>query len=140
VRLLAVHLKSGCNSGRASTDPDCPVLFDQLPVLETWVDDRAQAGEAFVVLGDWNRRIASRGDAFLDGLNDGEPAAAALTLAGGDRPAGCKARYREFIDFIVVGVDAAARVEPESFQEYVYGAPEAEHPSDHCPISVRLLG
>lgn len=140
VRLLAVHLKSGCNSGRASTDPDCPVLFDQLPVLETWVDDRAQAGEAFVVLGDWNRRMASRGDAFLDGLNDGEPAAAALTLAGGDRPAGCKARYREFIDFIVVGVDAAARVEPESFQEYVYGAPEAEHPSDHCPISVRLLG
>lgn len=84
--------------------------------------------------------MASRGDAFFDALNDGEPAAAALTLAGADRAAGCKVRYREFIDFIVVGVDAAARLEPGSFQEYVYDAPEAEHPSDHCPISVRLLG
>ncbi|WP_313574072.1 hypothetical protein [Brevundimonas sp.] len=138
LRLLAVHLKSGCNSGRASTDPDCPVLFDQLPVLEAWVDDRAQAGEAFVVLGDWNRRMASRGDAFFDGLNDGEPAAASLSLAGGDRSAACKARYREFIDFIVVGVEAAKRLEPGSFEEYVYDAPEADHPSDHCPISVRL--
>lgn len=29
LRLLAVHLKSGCNSGRAASDPDCPVLFGQ---------------------------------------------------------------------------------------------------------------
>lgn len=140
LRLLAVHLKSGCNSGRASTDPDCPVLFDQLPILGDWVDRRAQAGEAFVILGDWNRRMASRGDVFFNGLNDGEPAGAALTLAGGDRSAGCKARYRAFIDFIVVGQEAAARLEPGSFDEYVYDAPEAEHPSDHCPISVRLQG
>lgn len=140
LRLLAVHLKSGCNSGRAPTDPDCPVLFDQGPVLETWIDDRARSGEAFVVLGDWNRRLASRGDAFLAEINDGDPAAAALTLAGGGGPANCKARYREFIDFIVLGVKAAGRVEPGSFGEYVYDALETEHPSDHCPISVRVQG
>ncbi|WP_292037103.1 MULTISPECIES: endonuclease/exonuclease/phosphatase family protein [unclassified Brevundimonas] len=139
LRLLAVHLKSGCNSGRAPTDPDCPVLFGQAPVLETWIDDRANAGEAFVVLGDWNRRMASRGDAFFQALNDGEPAAASLTLTGAGRSAGCKARYREFIDFIVVGVEAAERVVPGSFEEYAYASPEAEHPSDHCPISVRML-
>lgn len=138
LRLLAVHLKSGCNSGRAPTDPDCPVLFEQGPVLETWIDDRARTGEGFVVLGDWNRRLASRGDAFLAEINDGEPAGAALTLAGGGRQANCKARYREFIDFIVLGTKAAERLEPGSFEEYVYDAPEAEHPSDHCPISVRL--
>ena len=140
LRLLAVHLKSGCNSGRSSTDPDCPVLFDQLPVLETWVDERARAGEAFVLLGDWNRRMASSGDAFFDGLDDSDPAEGALSLAGGDRSATCKTRYREFIDFIVVGVKAAARVEPGSFEEYVYDQPEAEHPSDHCPIAVRIQG
>ncbi|WP_292134791.1 hypothetical protein [Brevundimonas sp.] len=44
VRLLAVHLKSGCNSGREPTDPDCPVLFDQLPVLEGWTEARAREG------------------------------------------------------------------------------------------------
>lgn len=141
LRLLAVHLKSGCNSGRAQSDPDCPVLFDQLPVLEGWAEARARDNEAFVVLGDWNRRLASRNDAFLADLNDGEPANSVLTLTSGDRPAGCKARYREFIDFIAVGTEASARVEPGSFEEYVYGGmPEDEHPSDHCPISVRVSG
>jgi endonuclease/exonuclease/phosphatase family metal-dependent hydrolase len=139
LRLLALHLKSGCNSGRAPNDPDCTVLFDQLPVLEAWVDARARSGEAFVFLGDWNRRVASRDDAFYADLNDGEPAAAALTLAAGGAPAGCKARYREFIDHIATGVAATARVEPGSFEEYRYGGvAEDQHPSDHCPISVRI--
>lgn len=138
LRLLAVHLKSGCNSGRAPSDADCPVLFNQLPVLERWTDQRASQGEAFVVLGDWNRRLASRGDVFFADLNDGEPTGAALMLTAGDRPAGCKARYREFIDFIVAGSGAAEQLRPGSFEEYVYDAPESEHPSDHCPISVRF--
>lgn len=139
LRLLAVHLKSGCNSGRAASDPDCPVLFDQAPVLEGWTEARARDGQAFVVLGDWNRRLASRDDAFLADLNDGDPAGSTLTLTSGDRPAGCKARYREYIDFIATGVAATARVEPGSFEEYRYGGvPENEHPSDHCPISVRI--
>lgn len=141
VRLLAVHLKSGCNSGREPTDPDCPVLFNQLPVLEGWTEARAAKGEAFVVLGDWNRRLASRNDAFLADLDDGEPAGSTLTLASGQRPAGCKARYREYIDFIATGSVATARVEPESFEEYRYGGiAETKHPSDHCPISVRITG
>ena len=141
VRLLAVHLKSGCNSGREPTDTDCPVLFDQLPMLEGWTEARAREGQAFVVLGDWNRRLASRDDAFLADLNDNDPVEANLTLTSGDRPAGCKARYREFIDFIATGGEATRRIEPGSFEEYVYGgAPEAEHPSDHCPISVRIAG
>ncbi|MFC7380103.1 endonuclease/exonuclease/phosphatase family protein [Brevundimonas sp. GCM10030266] len=139
LRLLAVHLKSGCNSGRAPTDPDCPVLFDQAPVLEGWTEARAREGQAFVVLGDWNRRLASRGDAFLAELNDGEPREADLTLASGDQGAACKARYREFIDFIATGGAATARIEPGSFAEYRYGGgPEDEHPSDHCPVSVRI--
>ena len=140
IRLLTVHLKSGCNSGRAASDPDCPILFDQAPVLEGWIDSRARAGEAFVVLGDWNRRIASRNDAFFAEINDGDPDAAALVQAAGGRPAECKARYREFIDHIVAGREAAARIEPDSFEEYTYDAPEADHPSDHCPVSVRIWG
>ncbi|MEN5230804.1 endonuclease/exonuclease/phosphatase family protein [Brevundimonas naejangsanensis] len=139
VRLLAVHLKSGCNSGRQPTDPDCPVLFEQLPVLEGWTEARAREGQSFVVLGDWNRRLASRDDAFLADLNDGDPAASMLTLTSGGQAAGCKARYREYIDFIATGADATARVRPGSFEEYRYGGvPEDQHPSDHCPISVRI--
>ena len=140
LRLLALHLKSGCNSGRTPTDPDCPVLFAQLPVLEAWIDDRARAGETFAVLGDWNRRLAGRGDAFFADLDDGDPGGTDLALTSGEQAAACKARFRDFIDFIVVGEAAAARLEPGSFTEHVYDAPEEAHPSDHCPVSVSFVG
>lgn len=138
LRLLSVHLKSGCNSGRAATDPDCPVLFNQLAPLEKWIDDRAAAGEAFAVLGDWNRRISATNDQFYREINDGDPSGSNLTIAAGNAPATCKARYREFIDHIVTGTKASALVVPGSFAEYTYGVPEDRHPSDHCPVSVEL--
>lgn len=137
LRLLAVHLKSGCNSGRTPSDRDCPVLFNQLPALERWIDARAAGGETFAVLGDWNRRLAARDDAFFAEIDDGAPAGADLTLAAGDHAARCKARYREFIDHIALGTKAAARMLPKSFEEYRYGGiSEDRHPSDHCPVSV----
>ena len=138
LRLLAIHLKSGCNSGRAPSDADCPVLFAQLPVLESWIEARASRGEAFAVLGDWNRRIASHGDAFFADLNDGEPGETALTLASGQRAAACKVRYREFIDHIATGTRATRQAVPGSFEEFTYGGAEVSHPSDHCPISLRF--
>jgi len=139
MRLLAVHLKSGCNSGRAPSDADCPVLFDQLPVLERWIDGRAAAGESFVVLGDWNRRIAASSDVFYAEIDDSDPAGADLTIASGNQAASCKARYREFIDHIVLGAKATASMVPGSFEEYRYDLPEDRHPSDHCPISIKVV-
>lgn len=138
LRLLSVHLKSGCNSGRAPTDRDCDVLFAQLPVLEQWIDARATEPMPFAVLGDWNRRVASRGDVFWSEIDDAEPANADLTLAAGLQGATCKQRYREFIDHIALDKRGAANAVPGSFAEYTYGLPEARHPSDHCPVSVAL--
>lgn len=138
IRLLAVHLKAGCNSGRAPSDRDCDVLFEQLPVVEGWIDDRASEGAAFAVLGDFNRRLASRRDAFFAEIDDGQPAGADLTLASERRPATCKARYREFIDHIVIGSVAAERIMPDSFEEFTYGVPEDRHPADHCPVAIRV--
>ena len=138
LRLLSVHLKSGCNSGRAPSDRDCDVLFEQVPVLERWIDARAEDDAAFAVLGDWNRRLSSRGDAVWTELDDGEPANADLTLAAGRQGATCKAKYREFIDHIALDRRATAAIVPGSFAEFTYGLPEEQHPSDHCPVSVSL--
>ena len=138
LRLLNVHLKSGCNSGRAPTDRDCDVLFAQLPVLEAWVDARAEESLPFAVLGDWNRRLASRADAFWAAIDDADPPNADLTLAAGGEGAKCKQRYSEFIDHIALDRRAAATAVPGSFTEYTYGLPEAQHPSDHCPVMVAL--
>lgn len=136
LRLLAVHLKSGCHSGRAPSDADCPALFNQEPVLTTWIDDRVRSGEPFAILGDWNRRLSSSGDQFFAALDRTQPKVADLTLTNDGRSATCNPRYREFIDYIVAGADAAKRIEPGSFAEYKYGVPVEQHPSDHCPVSV----
>lgn len=140
LRLLAVHLKSGCNSGRAASDADCPVLFNQEPVLERWIDARVTAGEAFAILGDWNRRLSARDDQFFSSLDRTAPVDADLTLTNDGKAATCKSRYREFIDYIVVAAKALSRVVPGSFAEYTYGVPEDAHPSDHCPVSVAVRG
>lgn len=140
IRLLAVHLKSGCNTKRDMTDPDCAVLFAQAPVLEGWIDARARAGEDFAVMGDWNRRTALPGDEFLSIVSDDDPPRGSLVFTNGGRQASCVRRYRDFIDHIAVGRDTARRIVPGSFAEYTYGVPEAQHPADHCPNSVAISG
>lgn len=138
IRLLSVHLKSGCNTKRDMSDPDCPVLFAQAPVLEGWIDARAHAGEDFAVMGDWNRRIALPGDEFLNMIGDDDPPGGRLVFANAGRQASCVQRYSDFIDHIALGRDTAPRVLSGSFAEYIYGVPEDQHPSDHCPNSVAI--
>jgi endonuclease/exonuclease/phosphatase family metal-dependent hydrolase len=139
MRLLSVHLKSGCNSGRDPQDRDCGILFQQLPVLESWIDARGRAGEHFAVLGDWNRRTAMAGDEFLTTVSDDDPPGGRLVMTDAGRGATCIARYKDFIDHIAVGEQAAERVIPGSFVEYSYGGVEEQnYPSDHCPISIQL--
>ncbi|ANB18726.1 endonuclease/exonuclease/phosphatase family protein [Dokdonella koreensis] len=134
VRLLALHLKSGCSSGAKAEA--CPTLFDQMPVVGQWMAARRDEGVAFAVLGDWNRRLALAGDPLWPQL--AQAAGVPLTDAAGGRGATCKQRFRDFIDHIVLGPAAAGRLAPDSFEEFTYGVAEAEHPSDHCPIAVRL--
>jgi hypothetical protein len=138
IRLLALHLKSGCNTKQDMTDRDCPVLFAQAPVLEEWIDARARAGEDFAVLGDWNRRTALPGDEFLSIVSDDEPPTGRLVFANSGRQASCVQRYRDFIDHIAVGRETAQRLVPGSFSEYTYGVPEEQHPADHCPSLVEI--
>jgi endonuclease/exonuclease/phosphatase family metal-dependent hydrolase len=81
LRLLSVHLESGCFDQPLTTPGnDCTKLSAQLPVLESWIDARAGAGEPFVVLGDLIRRMKA-GEAFYTEIDDGQPPNADLTLA-----------------------------------------------------------
>jgi endonuclease/exonuclease/phosphatase family metal-dependent hydrolase len=139
LRLLTVHLKSGCNAGRDPSDQDCDVLFRQAPVLEAWVDERARTGEHFAVLGDWNRRTGLGEDAFLGIVSDDDPPQGLLIMATAGRQATCISRYTDYIDHIAVGLAANDRLVPNSFTEYRYGEDESRFPSDHCPQSVEVL-
>lgn len=133
IRLLGVHLKSGCFSG---TDGKvCPALLAQVPALEAWIDQAARGSTRFAVLGDWNRRLALSADTIWTEINDGHPANARLRLADTGIAPACDPSYTAFIDHIVL--DRRAAKSMIAFAETRY-APGEKHYSDHCPIAVTL--
>lgn len=133
IRLLGVHLKSGCFEG--SEAKPCPVLLQQIPAVEAWIDAAAAGPARFAVLGDWNRRLAGPDDRFCSEIDDAEPANADLRLADAGTTAACDPRYDAFIDHIVLDKRAGAAM--TGFAETRYASGE-KHYSDHCPIAVTL--
>lgn len=133
LRLLAVHLKSGCFQGdRAAA---CSVLQQQVPVLEQWIDAAANGPDRFIILGDWNRRLGEPNDAVWVELDDAEPTNADLRLADEGVKPRCDPRYTAFIDHIVL--DRRASADLGGFIETTYPV-GTKHLSDHCPVTVRL--
>ena len=135
LRVLSVHLKSGCWSARedglASRESDCERLRDQMEALADWIAHRREAGEAFVVAGDFNRRLAVPGDWAWALLTDSAPA---LSLPTAGRISRCDERYPEFIDHLVFDAGAGLSMVPGSFEE---GGRSGPHP-DHCAVSARI--
>ena len=109
------------------------MLFQQVPVMEQWIDARAAEGLRFAVLGDFNRRLAMPADAVWADWDDGSPANADVALASGDQSARCNPRYSDFIDFIVLDRRATAGL--RGFEEKTF---EGDGLSDHCAVSASL--
>jgi endonuclease/exonuclease/phosphatase family metal-dependent hydrolase len=133
IRLLSIHLKSGCFSG--SDARACPVLLQQIPALEAWIDKAARGPYRFAVLGDWNRRLGLPNDLLWTEIDDGDPANADLRLADAGVSPRCDTRYDSFIDHIVL--DRRGGTNLGAFTETPY-APGEKHYSDHCPVAVTL--
>lgn len=148
MRLLAVHLKSACNRDPLTyARPACEVLQQQVPVLEAWIDRRAKNDDAFAVIGDFNRRFDHERDDARDAqgriaamwpeIDDGEPAGADLTNAGGDHgKINCGHGASMPIDHLVLGRRLARRMVAGSFRVWDY--PAGQRWPDHCVISVEL--
>ena len=137
IRLLAVHLKSGCWDGplQASSKSACVGLSAQLPVLQAWIAARRAEGVPFLVLGDFNRRLKA-GDAMLEQLDGTAPLAVAT--AGHASP--CWGG-EDFIDQILAGGPARSWMQPDTLRVMVYRETDPEMKerlSDHCPVSVRF--
>jgi hypothetical protein len=120
IRLLGIHLKSGCFTG--SEAKACPVLQRQVPALETWIDSAAIGPVRFAVLGDWNRRLALAHDPVWSDIDDAAPANSDLRLADDGISPACDPRFGDFIDHIVL--DRRAGMSMQSFIEVRYGIGE----------------
>ena len=135
LRLLSVHLKSGCWSAEQDSDPSrtetCATLSDQILELRAWADLQEAEGIAFGILGDFNRRFAVSDDRAWRALS---PESSPLELLTADLEFQCDPRFDEFIDHIVLDADAAALLVPESTREWPR---HGDHP-DHCAVSADL--
>jgi endonuclease/exonuclease/phosphatase family metal-dependent hydrolase len=141
LRLLSLHLKSGCSSGRIERpEPECEKLERQGEILAGWIAARRREGVAFALLGDFNRTFERPGEPVLAGL----AAAAPLTRVteGVSNPCWAGPRGgRAFIDHILLGGPARDWMVPDSLRVLVYaeqGRDWRQRLSDHCPLSIRL--
>ena len=135
LRVLSVHLKTGCWSaredGHASRESDCETLREQMEALADWIAARRQAGEPFVIAGDFNRRLAIPDDWAWALLTEDAPA---LSLPTTGRISRCDERYPEFIDHVLFDADSRVSMAPGSFEE---GERSTPHP-DHCAVLAHL--
>jgi endonuclease/exonuclease/phosphatase family metal-dependent hydrolase len=99
LRLLSIHLKSGCHGG--SLEPpgteDCVTLAAQREPLEEWIDTAAEGEVPFIIAGDWNRRIGIHGqnDHIWGEVDDGDPEGLNLWRLPFNQASGCNAGFTE---------------------------------------------
>lgn len=153
-RLMSVHLKSGCPLGPLTAPGrNCELMARQVAPLEAWIEEQANAGRRFAVLGDFNRRFSlERGPARDDEgrqlnvfaeLDDGEPEASKLTDVTAKRkfvPCVSDSNYREYIDTILLGRELAKAMDRKSFLRVKFTDEDAKSRwlSDHCPVGIGL--
>ena len=138
--LLNVHMKSGCfvddysSSGKRS----CQTYAQQAPILDDYIEQKDALNQPFVVLGDFNHRLAEASNVFAKELavnDDGTP----LTVFNATRSlVGCHEYYPAPIDHILVG---KVNLEKVSFEPKVFHYKDMEPSrmlSDHCAVTVTL--
>lgn len=137
LRVLAVHLKQGCQYLTFGRTPQtvCVTLMSQFDVVSQWIAARRDEDVPFLVLGDFNRGM-DKDDPFIKKIGGPTP----LTRATEGYTSPCWG-HESFIDHILIGGAARAWVVPNSMRVLAYRETDPawkERLSDHCPVSVRL--
>jgi hypothetical protein len=160
IRLLVVHMKSGCTEGpiqEPSSNPNCHALSRQLPHLKNWIWNAHRRNTPVIVLGDFNRRL-DRESAEVTPTDLWDIISGASTPTNTDDsrliyiPANKEfkcwptqpAAERFSMDFFVLNEKAKAIADTASYWKWRYGkdieeqTPESRWPSDHCPIQLNV--
>jgi endonuclease/exonuclease/phosphatase family metal-dependent hydrolase len=163
IEFVVAHLKSGCAFNglrRMVHRKQCRLLLRQRGILEEWIDAKAEVGQPFVLLGDFNRRLDQPNDDFWADIDDGTTCAwapdstlgrrcqpgterpglaADLVLANSGRPFPFPSnpRYPYAIDHIVFDAMTAQRMVPGSYEVLDYEGDDPS-PSDHHPVAISM--
>jgi len=138
LRILAVHLKTGCHEASLYRHArrSCVELRDQIPPLQSWIAARQQEGIPFLVLGDFNRDMDGGKDQLWSALQRTAP----LVRVTEGHPSPCWGGG-SFIDHIIAGGSARDWMEVSTLKVLTYretGEAWKDRLSDHCPVSVLL--
>ncbi|MBI5924630.1 MAG: endonuclease/exonuclease/phosphatase family protein [Aquabacterium sp.] len=150
VRLLAVHLKSGCFDGRMDRHfSPCERLRQQAPIVEAWIDQRVREGKPFALLGDFNRRLdkdqhypagpdESAPINLMQAWSDNNPPGAVLLRATqGEAYVPCDAsdHHKAYIDDILIDQKLAGQNRNRRFARLSFNPQDrGRELSDHCPV------
>ena len=137
--IVSLHLKSGCfvNDYTASHTKACPLLARQVPVLTSLLQQYQAEGTPFVIMGDFNHRLAEPGNRLFAELTGSINTGFELVT---NTLVGCHPRYPAPIDHILVG---GMTGEPVNLVARVHAFDNMNEPdmlSDHCAVSVDLQG
>ncbi len=137
LRVLAVHLKTGCRNQPLpkAHDRSCSELRDQIPIVAAWIAERQKDQTPFIVLGDFNRWMDGR-DSLLAELRQAAPLARATE--GHSSP--CWGA-ENVLDHILAGGAAANWMQADTLKVLIYRETDKamkDRLSDHCPVSVRF--
>jgi len=137
LRVLAVHLKTGCITDAipTSTRRACALLARQIAPITAWLTARAAEHVPFALLGDFNRDF-DQPEAVSTAITQAAPVLRAT--AGTSDP--CWAGGA-FIDHIFLGGAARAWLVPNSLRVLTYADRDPANKdrlSDHCPVSITL--
>ena len=133
VRLLTLHLRSGCNAEPLRSDkPQCGFLRMQFAVLKGWLHDRLAEGVPVIVAGDWNRLLSRPGEEALRF----SPVPPLVLPSPGSSPGCWDGVFEHHVDHIVGFAVPGTRAIGERFEEIRYRAPRSlrDRLSDHCPL------
>lgn len=135
LRLLVVHLKTGCWAQPLTAKKRaCSLLYQQFHVIEDWILDRLDDGTPFAILGDFNRRLTPA-DPLMQALQS--DANLTLTTAGFTSP--CRRGGELFIDHVLLGNRAREWFIPGSLRVMTFRNVGKELTlSDHCPVSIQM--
>lgn len=140
IRLLAVHLKSGCSSDPAgSTRAACGPMAAQMRELAGWLDEAEN--DRLILLGDFNRAGPDLTDPLWQGLIQ-HPRLPLTDAANGSPFRNCYIGqpFWRSIDHILLGPAIARAMRPGSYRKLRYAAADAMNYrlSDHCPVSIDI--
>lgn len=163
IRVLVVHLKSAChrvplNSGTE----DCNQLAAQAPILQSWIQERQRERKPFLVLGDFNRVLASSAEhercnsdsnctavSLRASLDDNAVGEIPILIPTADAKHLPECGYKSdlhLIDHILLGGGAEGTLIADSVRSHPFVNKKGEpvpkgtvpYLSDHCPVSIHL--